>query len=535
MKTYTKLGYKLTNDNSFHGEKLTMDQQLRDQLPILHRRAKNKKDTTIISTLKQLMKAYPGVPLLKSDLEVAYHNKGMLDKARKVYEQLVVESPDYLQGWIGLFSAFLEEKTYDNIEELAGTDVDIRTLFPEREVFHLGEVSDFLRFAILYFVTTDQIEKAEARYRELKTINSAYPGLPLLTAFINCAGLKKHFSDKEDEMEKLKDIFPQKKAKLSDNVSAPVFQHEEINNLYRYGVRIPQEVLQEILQLPRTSVIADLEKVLDDAVDRYGYFSQQDSPAEEDCFFALHAFFLLAELRAKKSLTKVLAILAYDDDFLDFWFADYLSEDMWIYFHKTGFSRINEIKDFLFNPAVNAFAKGCITDAMVQTALHHPEKQEEMIEIYTGIIDYYLGLPDNIEPEFINVLVNGALDGRFRSLLPQIKELYDREYVDSLFARTYRDVLFYMNQKFDDKRVVRDTCTIYQHVIDTSDENFLDELWDEYEDEYDGEYEDDYEDDYEDVYDDTPIQPAVSVKIGRNDACPCGSGKKYKKCCLGKE
>lgn len=23
-------------------------------------------------------------------------------------------------------------------------------------------------------------------------------------------------------------------------------------------------------------------------------------------------------------------------------------------------------------------------------------------------------------------------------------------------------------------------------------------------------------------------------KIGRNDPCPCGSGKKYKKCCLGK-
>ncbi|MFL9936308.1 SEC-C metal-binding domain-containing protein [Paraburkholderia sp. RL18-103-BIB-C] len=22
-----------------------------------------------------------------------------------------------------------------------------------------------------------------------------------------------------------------------------------------------------------------------------------------------------------------------------------------------------------------------------------------------------------------------------------------------------------------------------------------------------------------------------SEKVGRNDACPCGSGKKYKKCC----
>ena len=28
-----------------------------------------------------------------------------------------------------------------------------------------------------------------------------------------------------------------------------------------------------------------------------------------------------------------------------------------------------------------------------------------------------------------------------------------------------------------------------------------------------------------------PVQPAKSEKIGRNAPCPCGSGKKYKKCC----
>ncbi|MBP9521733.1 MAG: SEC-C domain-containing protein [Enterococcus sp.] len=27
----------------------------------------------------------------------------------------------------------------------------------------------------------------------------------------------------------------------------------------------------------------------------------------------------------------------------------------------------------------------------------------------------------------------------------------------------------------------------------------------------------------------------MAHKIGRNDPCPCGSGKKYKKCCLGKD
>ncbi len=32
-------------------------------------------------------------------------------------------------------------------------------------------------------------------------------------------------------------------------------------------------------------------------------------------------------------------------------------------------------------------------------------------------------------------------------------------------------------------------------------------------------------------------EPAVNPvrDVGRNDPCPCGSGKKYKKCCLGKE
>ncbi len=29
------------------------------------------------------------------------------------------------------------------------------------------------------------------------------------------------------------------------------------------------------------------------------------------------------------------------------------------------------------------------------------------------------------------------------------------------------------------------------------------------------------------------VEPIRSIKIGRNQHCPCGSGKKYKKCCIG--
>lgn len=31
---------------------------------------------------------------------------------------------------------------------------------------------------------------------------------------------------------------------------------------------------------------------------------------------------------------------------------------------------------------------------------------------------------------------------------------------------------------------------------------------------------------------DPTIKSVLQAKIGRNDACPCGSGRKFKKCCI---
>ncbi len=57
------------------------------------------------------------------------------------------------------------------------------------------------------------------------------------------------------------------------------------------------------------------------------------------------------------------------------------------------------------------------------------------------------------------------------------------------------------------------------------------------EDEDEDEDENDYDDDDFDSFE-PPFPPQTIVnrqpKIGRNDPCPCGSGKKYKKCCLNK-
>lgn len=54
----------------------------------------------------------------------------------------------------------------------------------------------------------------------------------------------------------------------------------------------------------------------------------------------------------------------------------------------------------------------------------------------------------------------------------------------------------------------------------------------------DAEEEFDEEDDFDDDEEDKPLVPPDTiireVRVGRNDPCPCGSGKKFKKCCLEK-
>jgi uncharacterized protein YchJ len=39
------------------------------------------------------------------------------------------------------------------------------------------------------------------------------------------------------------------------------------------------------------------------------------------------------------------------------------------------------------------------------------------------------------------------------------------------------------------------------------------------------------DDDREDPYAETTTIRNEAAKVGRNDPCPCGSGRKYKKCC----
>jgi uncharacterized protein (DUF2267 family) len=74
---------------------------------------------------------------------------------------------------------------------------------------------------------------------------------------------------------------------------------------------------------------------------------------------------------------------------------------------------------------------------------------------------------------------------------------------------------------------------------DWEDDGWEDEAWDEEGWDEDDEFADEDYESWEDLADTLPTAPGTfrrdHERVGRNDPCPCGSGKKYKRCCSRKD
>jgi len=311
------------------------------------------------------------------------------------------------------------------------------------------------------------------------------------------------------------------------NSDSPKFIHSQIENLYRYGIRFPQDILTEILQLPRQELISDLELVLQDAVVRYDYFFDLEWK-EENNHFPLHAIFLLMELNATESLDKIFHFLSDDDDIMHFWIGDHITMTIWQCFYKLGFHNTVRLKEFLIKPHANTFSKISVSAALAQMALHNPERKDEIENLYHEVLHYFAELTDpnitdDIDTDYIALVICDIIDCRFSSLLPEIKELYEKSYVSLGVVGSYESVEESINStyKYDERRGIFNIFELYQHILDT---------WYGYNMENRNNHQNMEFPDDEFQY--TPLRR--SPKIGRNESCPCGSGKKYKKCCLNK-
>ena len=133
------------------------------------------------------------------------------------------------------------------------------------------------------------------------------------------------------------------------------------------------------------------------------------------------------------------------------------------------------------------------------------------------------------------------LDFGGKELMPEIEQLFSKQIVDVFVVGNFNKIKSEMEKSVSKhrKKEILDIYEIYKNInswalnnsidndsVNDSDSKLIDDVHLSKENKHDN---------YID-YEKLPTGQYVRAerKIGRNEPCPCGSGKKYKKCCMNK-
>jgi hypothetical protein len=169
---FRKYEYKLTSDPAFLNNKYQIGTELQNQFETLHNQAL-KGGNRIIQKLLNLIEKYPHVPLLKNYLSIAYTNSGKVKKGMQVNYWIRKEHPEYLFGLMNEAAILYEKGEYDKIPEILGSSLELKDLYPERDVFHISEFACFYRFVIQYFLVVKILKLPKPGWNCWKNLHQA--------------------------------------------------------------------------------------------------------------------------------------------------------------------------------------------------------------------------------------------------------------------------------------------------------------------------------------------------------------------------
>lgn len=519
-------GYNITTDPNFLDKQNAITPELSRKLERFHKLALEGKKSSIQKMLDAI-EQYPDNPQLKNYLSVLYGYIGDTNRLYETNRWIIAEHPNYLFGKLNLANEYYLKKEYHKMPEVLGEAMELKAMYPNRDTFHLSEVISFFKCAILYFTAIGDIDQAEVRYEIMKEL--APDALDTEVALKQLFAARMEASRKRfEEDEKSCISVETKKQEIKTISKAPKFNHEEIEWLYSNGLYISEDKLNTILSLPKETLIADLELVLQDSIDRFGYFSNialEEDWGEERMDFVIHAIYLLGELESAPSLKSFFKVLSQSDEYFDLYLGDFLSSMIWEPLYKLASNNTEACKQFMFEPGINTFAKTNFPDMVEQLVFHQPDRRNEVIQWFKDVIDFFLisKLDDNvIDSDLIGLLICNIIDIKGIELSSEIEALFEKRIVSKGICGGWEDVkvAFERPVKYDKKKEILPINERYKQITST---------WAGYNEEKNSS-----SFDYDDYFEPSIMPISTEPKIGRNDPCPCGSGKKYKKCCLTK-
>ena len=226
--------------------------------------------------------------------------------------------------------------------------------------------------------------------------------------------------------------------------------------------------------------------------------------SDEEANLACHAVYLLAKWREPRALAGILAWLALSEDDAEYLAGDIMHEGGPVFLASVSGGDRPEIRALIENPAANEYGRSAALSALATLVLWGEMPEDSLVAYLRELIETKL----EREPNFVWVeLALVVAEFGMASLTPLLRPAFEAGWVDES-AISWED--FESESTSPPGQPLEARKEHSQPIIDVAEETA----------------------DWGCYHESAPENPATApAKVGRNDQCPCGSGKKYKKCC----
>jgi len=323
---------------------------------------------------------------------------------------------------------------------------------------------------------------------------------------------------------------------MNDSIQLPYSANEELAILDLPGLidlmianedRVPRNVIDECARRGDT-MVDHLSRHADDSRDWHGH-----GESSGEWWLKLHAVMILGLIpteRAGLALVQFMRRMSREEDHD---LQDWLASCWPLFFQNKPESALPALRALCEDRAVDWYIRTCAIDAVVAAAHHQGNDALE------GALEWLAGVVANEEEDWDLRLCSGntLLDFPRARHQPLLEDMAARQgFLGVHFSQNDVQKAYAAMQDQASWARFGDPWKFYL----PSEIEARTQRWAEEDAKRDaGSWDEDYHFSGDEFQDETyPFEePYVRAepKTGRNDPCPCGSGKKYKKCCLDKD
>ncbi len=277
--------------------------------------------------------------------------------------------------------------------------------------------------------------------------------------------------------------------------------------------KFPREAVQEAIAQKEAITPYLLDALAEAAKNPQAVLDRND-------FTYTYAAFLLSQFREPRSFPMIIKLASYDSEMVDMLMSDSITEDLDQWLASTYNGDLGALQQLIENREADEWVRNAGIKAMAMLTAHGMLPRDALMSYYKELLETRLEKDARVERTGVAVQATDLGPAEVYQLL---KEGYDDGTIDAwvmpfswVEAAMEKDPQELLEKYRRENPLVEDTVKEMRWWASFDDKKSrslpMSELL----------YGDDLAESHE------PYK--APQKVGRNDPCPCGSGKKYKKC-----